>query len=325
VLDSQKNYHVGLEDVTYPCDLKAAQEETLKQTAKQQGVSTEEVKKQQAAVAEAEKYNANIKAVNEKLTAATNLLHAQPPNYDQAISTLNEAAQMAPDQDVVWYRLGAAYLESARAQTDKAEQTKRNTEGYNDMKKAIDIYKQRTGGAQPAQGSAPQGGAPQGSAPPPQKPAAPADNQKLAVYYDNLGAAAARLGKTDEAVNAYKQAADLDPPRAGDYYFKEGAVLTNSGADPNARKEAAAAFDKAIAADPNKADAYYWKGSNLIGMATTDSSGKLVAPEGTAEAFQKYLELQPNGPHAEEAKQMLAAMNQTVESSYGKKSATKKK
>src|SRR5215469_6013457 len=318
VLDNMKGIRVDLDEVTHDIDLKQIQQDNIQQTAKARGVSTEEVKKQQAAAAEAEKYNANIKAVNEKLLAATNLTKAQPPNYDQAISTLNEATQMAPDQDVVWYRLGATYLQSATAQTDKAEQTKRNTEAYNDLHKAIDLYKQRTGTAAPA------GGAPQGSAPA-QKPASPADNMKLATYYDNLGAAAAHIGKTDEAVNSYAQAAQLDPTRSGDYYFKEGAVLTNSGSDENARKAAAAAFDKAIAADPNKADAYYWKGSNLIGMATTDSSGKLVAPEGTAEAFQKYLELQPNGPHAEEAKQMLAAMNQTVESSYGKKGSTKKK
>lgn len=319
VLDSQKGVKVGLDEVDHDIDLKQIQQENIQQTAKERGVSTEEVKKQQAAAVEAEKYNANIKAVNEKLTAAANMTHAQPPNYDQAISTLNEATQMAPDQDVVWYRLGATYLQSAQTQTDKAEQTKRYTEAYTDLNKAIDIYKQRTGTAQPA----PQGG---GAPPAPaQKPASPPDNLKLAAYYDNLGAAAARIGKTDEAVNSYKQAAELDPPHAGEYYFKEGAVLTNTGTDENARKQAAAAFDKAIAADPNKADAYYWKGSNLMGMATTDKSGKLVAPEGTAEAFQKYLELQPNGAHAEEAKQMLTALNQTVESSYGKKGTTKKK
>jgi len=314
VLASDKNVKVGLDEVDHPFDLKQMQQENIQQTAKERGVSTEEVKKQQAAAAEAEKYNANIKSVNEKLTAATNLMHAQPPNYDQAISILTETTQMAPDQDVVWYRLGNADLESTRSLTDKEEQAKRNNDAYNSLKKAIDLYHQHAGTAQTGQ--------PAGAAP---KPPSPADNLKLAAYYDNLGQASARLGKTDEAVNSYKQAAELDPPHAGDYYFKEGAVLTNSGTDEASRKAAAAAFDKAIAADPNKADAYYWKGSNLIGMATTDSSGKLVAPEGTAEAFQKYLELQPTGPHAEEAKQMLAAMNQTVESSYGKKGTTKKK
>ena len=67
-------------------------------------------------------------------------------------------------------------------------------------------------------------------------------------------------------------------------------MLTNAGKVD----DAIAAFDKVIAADPTKADAYYWKGVNMIGKATLQGD-KMVAPEGTAEAFQKYLELQPNG------------------------------
>ncbi|MBV9342168.1 MAG: tetratricopeptide repeat protein, partial [Acidobacteria bacterium] len=211
-----------------------------------------------------------------------------------------------------------------KTQTDAAEKTKRNTEAYNDLQKAVDILKQKSGG-QPQQGS-PQGApATQGAAAgkPPAQGAS--DSVKMAAYYDNLGAAAARLGKTDEAANAYKQAAEVDPAHAGNYYFNLGAVLTNSGTDQNAKKQAAEAFDKAIAADPSKADAYYWKGTNLIALASTDSQGKLSAPNGTAEAFQKYLELQPNGPHAEEAKSMLAALNQSVETSFGNKKTPPKK
>jgi tetratricopeptide (TPR) repeat protein len=151
------------------------------------------------------------------------------------------------------------------------------------------------------------------------------DKLKLAAYYDNFASAAARMGKADDAVNAYKQAAELDPPHAGQYYFNLGAVLTNTATDQNSKKLAAEAFDKAIAADPNRADAYYWKGTNLIALSTTDSSGKLSAPPGTVEAFQKYLELQPSGPHAAEAKQMLTALGSTVETSYGKKGAAPKK
>ena len=48
-----------------------------------------------------------------------------------------------------------------------------------------------------------------------------------------------------------------------------------------------------IAADPTKALAYYWKGINLIGKATVGKDNKMTAPDGTAEAFQKYLELDP--------------------------------
>jgi hypothetical protein len=101
--------------------------------------------------------------------------------------------------------------------------------------------------------------------------------------------------------------------------------LTNANLknDPAMRKAAVEAFDKAIAADPNRADAYYWKGTNLIGGATLQGD-KMVAPPGTAEAFQKYLDLAPTGAHAEEAKSMLAAVGAKVETSYGSQKKPKK-
>ena len=86
----------------------------------------------------------------------------------------------------------------------------------------------------------------------------------------------------------------------------------------------------AIYLDPNDDQAYcsrgavyFQKGQNLMGMATTDNAGKIQVPEGTAESYQKYLELQPTGPHAQEAKEMLAALNANVETSYGKKGKPK--
>jgi tetratricopeptide (TPR) repeat protein len=295
--------------------------------------------------AKVEQYNKNIGTVNDKLKAASAAEQATPPNYDAAIASLTEASQMVPNEDLVWFRLGGAYLDSAKAQTDPAEKTKRYTEAYNDLQKAIDLKKSKEPGGAPANGQpAPANGQPsQGNGQPAQGNAqqgnaAPAptgkaaiesalDKQRMAAYYDNFAAAAARVGKSDEAVTAYQQAATLDPSHAGQYYFNLGAVLTNSNAtnDVKVRKQAVDAFDKAIAADPNRADAYFWKGQNLVGLATTDSSGKIVAPDGTTESYQKYLELQPSGPHADEAKQMLAALNATVETNYGKKGAKKTK
>src|SRR5438128_1010109 len=87
--------------------------------------------------------------------------------------------------------------------------------------------------------------------------------------------------------------------------------------------DAIQAFDKVIAADPTKAEAYYWKGVNMIGKATLKGD-KMVAPDGTAEAFQKYLELQPSGQFADPAKQMLASIGGTVETNFGKKKGAKK-
>lgn len=314
-LFTQSKEKVEVEEHEFNIDIKQKQQEQIQQTAKQQGMTTQQVQEKLAEQKKAEQYNANIKAVNDKLKEATAAMQAQPPNYDTAIATLNEATQMVPNEDVVWYRLGGAYLDSARAQTDAAEKLKRNTEAYNDLKKAIDLKKSKEAGA----GAAP------GATPAKKPEEAAADNARMAAYYDNLGAAAARLGKADEAADSYKQAAQLDPTHAANYYYNLGVVLHNTAKDAEGKKQAAAAFDKAIAADPNKADAYYLKGTDLIALATADSSGKLSAPAGTAEAFQKYLELQPNGPHAEEAKQMLAALNATVETGYGKKSTPKKK
>ena len=116
-----------------------------------------------------------------------------------------------------------------------------------------------------------------------------------------MAEADSKTGKTDDAVKSYTQAAQLNPAGAAQYYFNWGAVLTNSGKVD----EAVVAFDKAIAADPNKAEAYYWKGVNMIGKATLKARQNGRA-DGTAEAFDKYLELQPTGQFAEPAKQMLA-------------------
>lgn len=327
-LDTQKNVHIDIGDNQYDVNLQKIQEQNIKDTAKQEGVSTEEVKRQQEAVEKAQQHNAGIKTVNEKLAAVAAILRSPTPDYEQAITLATQAKDMMPNEDVVWSVLGASYLDSAQAQTDPAEKAKRNGEAYDDLKKAIAL---KTGAAAPesATGAPAQGAAQAGaSATPPAaaatKPASPEDNDKLAGYYGNLGSAAARLGKSDEAAQDFQKAAELNPAKAASYYYNLGVVLHNTAKDTEGKKAAVAAFDKAIAADPTKAEAYYLKGTDLIAQATADSSGKLTAPPGTEEAFQKYLEMQPTGPHAEEAKQMLAALGSTVETGYGKKSTKKK-
>jgi tetratricopeptide (TPR) repeat protein len=130
-------------------------------------------------------------------------------------------------------------------------------------------------------------------------------------YLNGLADAYAKSGQTDKAVQTYAAAATADAPNAALYYYNEGAVFTNTGKID----EAVAAFDKAIELDPKRADAYYWKGVDLIGKATMKDN-KMVAPAGTAEAFNKYLELQPSGKYAEASKQMLATIGSSVDTSY---------
>jgi tetratricopeptide (TPR) repeat protein len=142
-------------------------------------------------------------------------------------------------------------------------------------------------------------------------------------YHNNMAQAMLKQNKVDEAIAEYTKAAELDPTKAGMYYFNLGAVLTNRGMVDQANT----AFDKSIAADPTKADAYYQKGVNLLGKATVDpKTGKMNAPEGTAECLNKYLELAPNGPNAQAAKDLLASLGSTVQTSFGesKKKSGKK-
>jgi tetratricopeptide (TPR) repeat protein len=101
-------------------------------------------------------------------------------------------------------------------------------------------------------------------------------------------------------------------PNPGTAYFNLCATQYNSGNTEGAL----AACDKAIAADPNRADAYFIKGSLMIAQGKMEKDGKYSAPPGTSEALNKYLELEPNGPHANDVKQMLQFIGSKVETTY---------
>ena len=149
-----------------------------------------------------------------------------------------------------------------------------------------------------------------------------------AGMHNNFALALAKAKKYPEAQAELDKAAQLDPPNAGRYYYNLGAILTNV----NQLEPASIAFKKAIESDPNYADAHYQYGLYLFSKATITPDGKTVPVAGTAEAFQKYLELKPDGPFADAAKGMLAAAGSAVQTEYknpnapaGKKGTTKTK
>jgi tetratricopeptide (TPR) repeat protein len=133
-----------------------------------------------------------------------------------------------------------------------------------------------------------------------------------ANYHNNFALALARGNKLDEMQQILAKAVELDPAGAGRYYYNLGAVLTNAGQTD----AACGAFQKALTADANYADAHYQLGICLTGKATAKPDGSLVFPDGTLQAFQKYLELKPEGPFAESAKGMLQTMGSKVETTY---------
>ena len=133
-----------------------------------------------------------------------------------------------------------------------------------------------------------------------------------------MGEVLANQNKAPDAQAAYDAAAKDNPTQAGMYYTNEAIVLSRTGQTD----ATVAAADKAIAADPTKPIPYYLKGQALISKATVDpKTQKIIAPPGCAEAYQKYLELDPNGPFAPAVKSVMGEMGETVHSTYkaGKK------
>jgi tetratricopeptide (TPR) repeat protein len=250
----------------------------------------EEYKKKNAEVVA---NNAKIGSLNTMLTSARADIKAG--NYDNAAKTMQQATEAKPDEGILWVTLGDAQIGSADAAAKAARAANTSPTDpaivakYNDAitsyKKGIDL-----------------------------NAASKKPNPEVAgAAYNQMGVAEARAGNVKEASDAYDNAAKAMPANAGMYYFNEAAVLYNSGKLP----EAGAAADKAIAADPKRADAYYIKGQSLIPQASVDpKTQKIVAPPGCVEAYQEYLELAPDGPHAADVKGILQGIGAPVKSSY---------
>jgi tetratricopeptide (TPR) repeat protein len=134
-----------------------------------------------------------------------------------------------------------------------------------------------------------------------------------------LGEVYARTNKVTEAAAAFDEAAKANPPQAA-FYLKNETVIFFQINNGDAQ---IAAADKAIALDPSNALLYYLKGNGLVQKTAEDpATHKLVAPPGCLEAYQKYLQLAPTGPYAQEVKGILAGFNQPITTTY---TADKKK
>lgn len=256
----------------------------------------EEYKKKNAEVMAA---NSQIKNLNATLVQAR--ADTKAGNYDAATKAMLGATAAKPDEPILWIALGDAQLGSADAAAKAAKAAGTPTtdpsiaQKYSDAaasyKKGIDL---NAASKKPSPDTA-------------------------AVAYNQLGQAYGKQGDAKDASDAYENAAKAQPANAGMYYYNEAATLYNAGK----LDEAAAAADKAIAADPKRADSYYIKGQALIPKASVDpKTQKIVAPPGCVEAYQEYLELAPDGPHAADVKGILEGIGAQVKSSYraGKKS-----
>jgi tetratricopeptide (TPR) repeat protein len=213
------------------------------------------------------------KELNDAFSAGMTAM--QSKDYEAAITNLTKASELDPKQVAVWAQLADAHVNAATAKTG-AEFDAEMAKGIESYNKALELN--------------------------------PAD----AATHNNFALALGKAKKFPEMQAELQKAAELDPPKAGQYYYNLGAMLVNAGqAEP-----AGQAFKKAIEADPNHADSYYQIGVYLIGKASFAADGKVTPVAGTVEAFQKYLQLAPTGQFADSAKGMLASLDVKVDTAY---------
>jgi len=135
----------------------------------------------------------------------------------------------------------------------------------------------------------------------------------LGLANAGLGEIYARTGKVQDANAAYDAAAKADPTNAALHLRNEAVIFFQQNNGP----AQVAAADEAIKVDPNQAILYYIKGQGLVQNATVDpKTQRIVLPPECTTAYQKYLELAPSGPYADEVAGILQQAGEKVSSSY---------
>jgi len=141
-------------------------------------------------------------------------------------------------------------------------------------------------------------------------------------YYNNLGNILGRTGKIDEARAAYTKCAELDPPNAAMAWRNFGISLYQA----QRMVEAIEPLKKATELDPKSAQAWYLLGACMVAdpsiYKTVGSKIEVTPRPGTIEAYQKAIDLDPNGPWGTQAKQGLEQLQQLtggIETKVGNK------
>ena len=202
--------------------------------------------------------------------------------YQAAVDAFNKAKEIDPSQVAIWDSLGESYTGLGDAQTGD-ERNKSYDAAIEAYKKGLEIKPNDAG------------------------------------VYNQMGNLYGKQKKIPEATEALNKAAQLDPTMAAKAYYNMGANMVNTGSPDKASEF----FKKATDADPNYAEAWYQYGSLQMMQGKIDpKTGAQTYPPETSTALKKYMELQPTGPHAQEAEAMLQAMGEKVETKIHNPDAT---
>jgi tetratricopeptide (TPR) repeat protein len=144
-------------------------------------------------------------------------------------------------------------------------------------------------------------------------------------YYNNLGNVLARGGKIEEARAAYTKSAELDPTKAALAWRNFGISLYSV----QRMTEAIEPLKKATQLDPGNAQGWYLLATCMVADPAVykqvgDKIQVTITP-GTVEAYQKAIELDPNGPYGKQAQEGLTQLQQMAPGVDTKVNAKKKK
>jgi tetratricopeptide (TPR) repeat protein len=226
---------------------------------------------------------------NKELNDAFNLAMdaMSQKNYPAAIASFKKAGEIDAGQVAIWAQLAKA--ESSYADTLRGDEAKATRSGaIASYTKALEFKPDDAG------------------------------------YRNNLGLELIKQGDMEAGTAELEKAGMLDPANAGKYYFNLGATLINTGDTAGA----ANAFRKAAEERPPHppyAPALYQLGIVLMSSAEVDENGNVKPAEGTVEAFQKYLDVDPTGPYAAQAQSMIATLKGSVDLSFENPDAKKRK
>jgi tetratricopeptide (TPR) repeat protein len=226
-----------------------------------------------AALADADNFQKQLRtAPADQKSAIQSKLNA---DYQTAITELQQAEQLVAPKNiknhaVVWANLGQAY--SAAGRYDDAS---------NAYQKAIALNPEVS------------------------------DYLNLSLAQAHLGAAAtdpaAASSRLADAGAACDKATALDPTTTAKCWKNIGIILSNKGD----LKDAIQPLEKAAQADPKDAQAWFLLGSAYTGTIQSQQQGDkmiYIIPPGTADAYQKCIAADPNGPYASQAKTMLDSL-----------------
>src|SRR5579885_3051059 len=154
--------------------------------------------------------------------------------------------------------------------------------------------------------------------------AAPEKDPNIHLFWARMGEAYDLAGDNDNAINAYQQAIANKPDNAS-YYNNFGISLYQAGRMVDAIEP----LQKASELDPKNAQTWYLLGACMVAdpsiYKTVGDKIEVTPRPGTVEAYQKAIDLDPNGTWGAQAKQGLEQLKQLTGGIETKVGGKKKK